>query len=177
MRRVLTKMLKGRDAVDDTLQDLWIKLITRKGMRGYDGNKKLSAYLNKAAFNAGINVLKKGETAKRALQQETHSKRGLAQQRLTRHMPDRIFRDMRIREEVDALVERLPEQQRKVFDLKVGQGLETHQVAAELGLDNGTVRFHLHSARKTLKAALREQGITLRHPDPSIKHKPGKREN
>jgi RNA polymerase sigma-70 factor (ECF subfamily) len=60
----------------------------------------------------------------------------------------------------DALA-RLPERQREVFDLVDLQGFAAHEVAALLGLDDGTVRAHLFRARRAVRAAILALAPTL----------------
>lgn len=53
-----------------------------------------------------------------------------------------------------ALVQTLPEMQRRCFDLHVGRGLPTAEVAAQCGIAESTVRQHIFRARTALRRAL-----------------------
>jgi RNA polymerase sigma-70 factor, ECF subfamily len=53
-----------------------------------------------------------------------------------------------------ALLEALPEMQRRCFDLHVGLGLPTPVVAERCGIAESTVRQHVFRARATLRRAL-----------------------
>jgi len=55
----------------------------------------------------------------------------------------------------DAAVARLPERARAVFLLHDVEGYDHAEVAAMLGVAEGTVRAHLHHARAMLREALR----------------------
>jgi RNA polymerase sigma-70 factor (ECF subfamily) len=53
-------------------------------------------------------------------------------------------------------MERLPRRQRQALDLVDLQGLTAVEAAALLGIDAGTVRAHLHRARRTLRSVILE---------------------
>ena len=55
----------------------------------------------------------------------------------------------------DAAVSRLPERARAVFVLHDVEGYDHAEIAATLGVAEGTVRAHLHRARAMLREALR----------------------
>ena len=51
-------------------------------------------------------------------------------------------------------LEIMPETQRRVFELNFYGGLSNTQIAEELQISNGSVRVHLHEARKCIKNVL-----------------------
>ena len=53
-------------------------------------------------------------------------------------------------------MERLPRRQRQALDLVDIQGMSAADAATMLGVDAGTVRAHLHHARRTLRALILE---------------------
>jgi RNA polymerase sigma-70 factor (ECF subfamily) len=59
-----------------------------------------------------------------------------------------------IRRRVDAGMERLPEQQRTAFRLHDVDGFSTVEAARMMGLSEGTVRSHIHHARRALRTML-----------------------
>lgn len=57
-----------------------------------------------------------------------------------------------------ACVRRLPDRQREAVTLVYGEGLSHGQAAEAMGLSEPTVSWHVHEARKRLKAMLAEAG-------------------
>ena len=55
---------------------------------------------------------------------------------------------------VEKAMERLPENQRKVLELRVFEGMEYEDIASATGLAEGSLRVMLSAARKTLKKLL-----------------------
>ena len=59
-----------------------------------------------------------------------------------------------------ALLDALPEMQRRCFDLHVARGLATPVVAEQCGIAESTVRQHVFRARTALRRALGDGGAT-----------------
>lgn len=68
--------------------------------------------------------------------------------------PDRETERLQLREVLRAALERLSEVQREVVLLHDLEGWKHREIADRLGLPSGTVRSHLHFARKALRSAL-----------------------
>lgn len=71
--------------------------------------------------------------------------------------PDVVLELSELRTRVDAAIARLPEQRRVAFYLSDVEGYATAEVARLMGLSEGTIRSHVHHARKALRAALAER--------------------
>jgi RNA polymerase sigma-70 factor (ECF subfamily) len=69
--------------------------------------------------------------------------------------PDRIAETAELRGMLRAALEELPEVQRQVVLLHDLEGWKHREIAERLDLPCGTVRSHLHFARKALREALR----------------------
>lgn len=68
--------------------------------------------------------------------------------------PDVVMERAEIRRLVDAAIAELPEQQRTAFRLHDVEGYATTEIADIMGLSPGTVRSHVHHARRALRSAL-----------------------
>jgi RNA polymerase sigma-70 factor (ECF subfamily) len=73
--------------------------------------------------------------------------------------PDQDLGRTRLRERLEEALGRLPEVRRQVVLLHDLEGWKHREIARALGIPQGTVRSHLHFARKTLKETL-EGGST-----------------
>src|SRR5262249_13619666 len=68
--------------------------------------------------------------------------------------PDVTLEHAEIRARVNAAMADLPDQQRTAFYVCDVEGYSTEEVARIMGLSPGTVRSHVHHARKSIRAAL-----------------------
>jgi RNA polymerase sigma-70 factor (ECF subfamily) len=70
--------------------------------------------------------------------------------------PERIAETSELRGILERALGGLPEVQRQIVLLHDLEGWKHREIAEKLGLPSGTVRSHLHFARKALRAALEE---------------------
>jgi len=68
--------------------------------------------------------------------------------------PDRVAEDSELRETLEQALSDLPEVQRQIVLLHDLEGWKHREIAERLELPSGTVRSHLHFARKALRKAL-----------------------
>ncbi|GAB3418263.1 RNA polymerase sigma factor [Niabella aquatica] len=66
--------------------------------------------------------------------------------------------DKELQQMLHALLNRLPAQQRKIFELSRLQGLDRHTIAQKLRLSPSTVSVHLTNALKAIRLLLNQQG-------------------
>jgi RNA polymerase sigma-70 factor (ECF subfamily) len=69
-------------------------------------------------------------------------------------LPDRQAEDTDLRRRLRAALDMLPEKQRTVVQLADLEGLTSGEIGRIMDLADGTVRWHLHEARKALRRAL-----------------------
>ena len=69
---------------------------------------------------------------------------------------------------LDAALVKLPMRQRMVFALVAIEGVRIEDVAGILGLQGGTVRYHLCKARENLRRALRPWLVPRDTPSPNV---------
>jgi len=70
--------------------------------------------------------------------------------------PDRVTERAELRRILEEAMEELPEVQREIVMLHDLEGWKHREIAERLDLPPGTVRSHLHFARKALREALRD---------------------
>lgn len=69
-------------------------------------------------------------------------------------MPDRVTETRELRSRLSEALDGLPEVQREIVLLHDLEGWKHREIAERLSLPSGTVRSHLHFARKALRKAL-----------------------
>ncbi len=141
--RVACKWSGRRSEAEDIAQEVCIKLAT--ALKGFDGRSAFTSWLYKVT----LNVVRDHQRAA--------GRRGRGAAALADVSPDDAPPDQEdavTARELWAAVQRLPEQQRDAVLLVYAEELN-HAAAAEImGCKEGTVSFHIHEARKTLRGLL-----------------------
>lgn len=130
--------------IEDAAQDTFLRAL--RGIATYDLQRPFAPWLYQIARNVARSRL----AARGRLEAEVPST--TIPSRLPG--PDVVLERTEIRAWVDAEIAWLPERQRTAFRLCDVEGYTTGEVARIMGLSPGTVRSHVHHARRALRAAL-----------------------
>ncbi len=135
--------LKDADKAEDLVQDLFFRLwLDREKV---NVSTSVKAYLYASVRNRCLNAMKSGAKV-RALNEEVDDHIHEEERSEDEHT-ERIAR-------VQAAIEALPEERRKVFKLSRYEGLKYHEIAERLGISVKTVENQMGSALKTLRTEL-----------------------
>lgn len=135
--------LKDMDQAEDLVQDLFFRLWMDRERT--EVTTSLKAYLFRAVRNRCLNALKT-QGRMRSLNEEVDD--GMAEDdRSEEEHSERAAR-------VNAAIEALPEERRKVFKLSRNEGLKYQEIAARLGISVKTVENQMGKALKTLREEL-----------------------
>ncbi|MCW5898394.1 MAG: RNA polymerase sigma-70 factor [Flavobacteriales bacterium] len=137
--------VKDSDKAEDLVQDLFFRLWLDREKVNITTSVK--AYLYASVRNRCLNVLKAGSKV-RVLNDEVDDRLEEEERSEDEHA-ERIAR-------VQAAIEALPEERRKVFKLSRYEGLKYHEIAARLGISVKTVENQMGSALKTLRHELKD---------------------
>lgn len=131
---------------EEVAQDVFLRAYRRFAL--LRDREKFGAWVNRIAFRLALN---RQRSRRRQLARDTawHSACADAIPDAARNADDRVFLT-HLRGEI----ERLPEKLRAVLLLCAVEDMSSGEVAAVLGIPEGTVRSRLHSARKQLLGAL-----------------------
>ncbi|MEO7190969.1 MAG: RNA polymerase sigma factor [Vicinamibacterales bacterium] len=136
--RMAVAMLRDRGRAQEVTQDIFLKLW--RALPSYDGRAALSTWLYTIARNTCLNAVR-AETYRRSTAE-------------IRTLEPRVES---IRAENIALhraIDKLPEVQRTVLRLFYFEDRNIAEVASLLGMPEGTIKNHLHRARRTLSEML-----------------------
>lgn len=131
--------------VEDAVQETFLRALD--GIEGYDPGRPFAPWLYQVARNVARNRL-----AARA----RHPTESLPEGSLPAgdDGPEADLRRSEIRRRVEAAARQLPERQRAAFRLVDVEGYAASEAASMMGLAPGTVRSHLHHARRALREEL-----------------------
>ena len=137
--RSLARRLVGEAEADDVVQSVWLRFI-RKPPRDLSN---IRPWLVRVAKNL---------VRRESLREMDEVPPG-ASSRFP--MPDRVAEVSELRGFLEEALMNLPEVQRQIVLLHDLEGWKHREIAERIGLPSGTVRSHLHFARKALRIALR----------------------
>jgi RNA polymerase sigma-70 factor (ECF subfamily) len=141
---IAVKLTKSTIIAEEIVQDIFLKIWIRRADLSRIQN--LEAYLFVVARNDVYKVLKGIARNHRPTSLDAEEP----------VLSDRDAADLLIEKEYDALlrnaINRLPTQQKQVYQLVKDRGLKREEVAQELQIQPETVKFHLAQAMKNIRA-------------------------
>jgi RNA polymerase sigma-70 factor (ECF subfamily) len=147
LRRALSvayRVLGHRQDAEDVVQDSFLAALTK--IETFERGRPFAPWLFRIVANRAINLRKS-----RALRQAATLSPAAASR--DESPADAAERGERRRALQEALTQ-LPEQQRWIVELFEIDGFTSPEIADMLDLAEGTVRWHLHTARQTLRIVL-----------------------
>jgi RNA polymerase sigma-70 factor (ECF subfamily) len=147
MRRafaVAYRLLGQKEDAEDLVQEAFMAVLQR--VDTFQAGRPFAPWFFRILVNRGLNARK--ARALRAVEEipETAAHRGPT--------PEREAERTELRGRLREAMEALPERQRTIVQLFDLEGFAGPEIAEILEISDGTVRWHLHEARKTLKKAL-----------------------
>ena len=137
--RLVFSIVANRSRAEEVTQDAFLKIW--QALAGYDGRASLSTWIYTIAKNTSISHLR-SEFYRKTLSLEESPEPFAA----TEPVLSRI--------EIERLLANLPDEQREVIVLFYLQERSIEDVATMLDLPEGTVKSHLHRARKAMAAMM-----------------------
>lgn len=141
-------------AAEELAQDVFVRLYSAR--ERWQPTARLRTWIYRIAHNLWIDSLRR----RRGLV-SLDAERGEAGLRLSEVLPaaagadpDAGDRDAQIRERVRSALAELPEGQREVFVLANNHGMKYQDIAASLGIPEGTVKSRMHHAVRFLRDEL-----------------------
>ena len=155
VRSRLRRIVWDEAAVEDLLQEVFLRLWTKADQ--WKGQGALVGWLLRTATNLALNYLrslKRRPSRPLEFQVESEDESGSVVPRwmidVSARRPDEIAQMAEEREALWALVDALPEEQRRVLRMVHEAEMKIGEVADELGISSGTVKSRLHYARGKL---------------------------
>jgi RNA polymerase sigma-70 factor (ECF subfamily) len=142
---VTASFLAERADVEDAVQETFLKALD--GLSGYRPDRPFAPWLYQIARNVA-----RGRLERYARWRTEPLPSGGPEE--SAPGPEVALERADIRRLVDRAIADLPEQRRTAFRLHDVEGYETAEIARLMDLSEGTIRSHVHHARRALRAAL-----------------------
>lgn len=146
-RRAFTlayRLLGHREDAEDVVQESFLAAL--EALDRFDVTRPFGPWLYRIVVNRSLNARK--SRARRSMEMLPDDAPA------STPSPERATQAAETRGRVRKAVAALPERQRLVMTMIELEGFSGPEVAEVLGIPEGTVRWHLHSARNALRAAL-----------------------
>jgi RNA polymerase sigma-70 factor, ECF subfamily len=147
MRRafaVAYRLMGQKEDAEDLVQEAFMAVLQRIGT--FEPGRPFAPWFFRILVNRGLNARKA-----RSLRAVDQIPDGTAARGPT---PEREAERSELRQRLRLAMDSLPERQRVIVELFELEGFGGPEIAEILEISDGTVRWHLHEARKTLKKAL-----------------------
>ena len=143
------KYLGNNVEAEELVQSVFINVWENR--KSLDANNSVKSYIYKAAVNYIYNYLKKKAIHARFIESEIN--KGQIHSNLTYEQV--FFHDLE--RSINSIVETLPSQQQKIFQLNRNEGLTNMEIANKLDLSVRTVENQMYRALKTVRTILKEK--------------------
>lgn len=135
------KYVNDKQIAEDIVQDVFMALWIRK--HKIDFNESIKPYLYKATLNKSLNYIKSIREEKRIDDQDIEY---LLHQKIVSYNQQDSLILKEITTEINALVNKLPPQCKKVFQLSREENLKNKEIAERLQISEKTVEAHMRKA-------------------------------
>ncbi|TVR51645.1 MAG: sigma-70 family RNA polymerase sigma factor [Gemmatimonadales bacterium] len=144
---VVASFLSEPAEIEDAAQEAFLRALG--ALDTYDPRRPFAPWLYQVARNVARNQV--GSRAVRRAESLPAGGREASDP-----LPDQAAENAEIRDRLERALARLPEQRRTAFRLVEVEGMTTREVGRIMGIAPGTVRSHVHHARRHLRTALAE---------------------
>jgi RNA polymerase sigma-70 factor, ECF subfamily len=144
---LIARSISNRARAEELAQDVFLKV--HKGLPYFRGEAKLVTWIYRIAINALSQ--ERPELATTSLD-EDHTGRGKPALQPT--ADDRAFSDLVLKDRLQKAIERLPVRYQVLVNGHYLKGLRYEELAEALDMPMGTVKTHLHRAKRQLRILL-----------------------
>lgn len=144
--RIVYPVVKDKDAAEDIVQDVFVKLWMRR--EELEVKTTYKAYLYKAVVLRGLDYLRREKSKNKASAElqatgEKHS-----------NNTDAGLNEKQIQQAIDTALDQMSDSMRKIFELSRFSGLKNREIAEELGISIKTVESNMGKALKIMHTQL-----------------------
>jgi RNA polymerase sigma-70 factor, ECF subfamily len=147
MRRAFSvsyRLLGNREDAEDLVQETFMAVLRK--IDTFERGRAFAPWFFRVLVNRGLNA-RKSRTLRAAEELPEHAASPGAS-------PERWAERAELRSRLRAAMDALPERQRVIVELFEVEGFGSGEIAEILEISDGTVRWHLHEARRTLRQVL-----------------------
>jgi len=149
-------IVRDRAAAEDIVQSAFLRIYDR--IEQFDQTRPFRPYFLRVVANAAIRRARQQNRTISIEAEVSENVRLLDSMADNNPSPEELLEQTETEAEVAALLAQLPPEQRAVLVLKHYVGLTGAEIADQLDIPAGTVRWRLHAARQFLRGVVRRLG-------------------
>jgi RNA polymerase sigma-70 factor (ECF subfamily) len=156
LHRLLSRMVRDADEVDDIAQETFIKAY--RALPNFRGDAAFYTWLYRIGVNTAKNYLVTRKKAMPTISDQSYGDDDEPDERLVAQdisTPETELQSKQVAMAVNQVVETLPEELRTAITLREMEGLSYEEIAELMGCPIGTVRSRIFRAREAIAAKLR----------------------
>lgn len=142
------RLAPDRGQVDDLAQDVFLKI--HRGLPYFRGEARLSTWI----YRIVVNVCSEARGRSRP---EVPLDAGRGAPPIEPAAPDAAFAGIELRDRLEKAIAQLPEQYRLLIAAHHLRGVQYEALAETLGIPLGTVKTHLHRAKRRLREIMQDE--------------------
>ena len=145
----IRRIVLTHEAADDVVQNTFIKVY--KYLEGFKGNSKLYSWIYRIATNEALTYRNKNKHSYSLDEEESHVVNTLK--------ADEYFDGTEIQLQLQKAIERLPEKQRIVFQMRYFDELSYKDLSDVLETSEGALKASFHHAVKKIESYFNQLGV------------------
>lgn len=153
-------MVKDEDLANDIFQETFVKAITTIKQGRYNADGKFGSWVSRIAHNAVIDHFRQEKTQGTVSTDDAEydilNRRDLAEDTI-----EDIIIDQSIRDDIRALIQSLPDEQRQVLVMRYYQNLSFKEIAEKTGVSINTALGRMRYAIMNLRRTAERKKIVL----------------
>lgn len=157
IRACARRMSFDRIDPDDLAQETFVRVL--EALPRFEGRSSFNTWLTRIAKNTCIDEFRRGKTRRRRRHEPGDPERFWADLPASGPLPAKAVLDRARACHLDEAIAELPEDQRRVAELALVEGMAQAEVAERLGLTVEAVKGRLKRARVRLRRRLREPTV------------------
>jgi RNA polymerase sigma-70 factor, ECF subfamily len=157
--RVCLLYTDSTDDAKDVLQETFLRAY--KSVRHFRGDSSFTTWLTRIAINICLN-LRRDRRGSEPLEADRLDRMQVDAPQSSFADPEEALGARELRDQIRALVERLPPRERMAFVLKHFEQLKIREISVLMHISEGTVKSFLHRAVVTLRQELSREGRAVR---------------
>ncbi len=154
--RIALSFVKNPADAEDIAQEVFIRIYTSIG--SFKGNSSLETWIYKITYNLSLDFLKRNnrklKNTKTLDDPEDTEIITLAGEKF---IPEKEFEDKELKEDLKKALNELPDDQRRLIELKDIHGFSYEEIMEITGLKDGTMKSRLNRARASLRKSLQSK--------------------
>ena len=151
MYALVYRMVPDRSRTDDLAQDVFLKVY--RGLPYFRGDARLSTWIYRIVQNVCVQA-RTAASSRGVAGSPTRT----AASAVEPAAADTAFADLETRDRLEKAIQQLPDNYRLLIAAHYLQGVQYEDLAAALNIPLGTVKTHLHRAKRRLREILDPDG-------------------